>query len=41
MFSLTASKMLKETGPLFTIKNIELFFTAMGDELNKRTKEQW
>jgi len=36
-----ASKMQKETESLFTIKNIELFFTAMGDELNKRTKEQW
>jgi hypothetical protein len=36
-----ASKMFKETETLFTIKNIETYFTAMGDELNKRTKEQW
>ncbi|HNX23298.1 MAG TPA: hypothetical protein PKG60_04580 [Spirochaetota bacterium] len=36
-----ASKMLAETETLFTIKNIEMFFTAMGEELNKRTKEQW
>jgi predicted nucleic acid-binding Zn-ribbon protein len=36
-----ASKMLAETETLFTIKNIEEFFTAMGEELNRRTKEQW
>jgi uncharacterized coiled-coil protein SlyX len=36
-----ASKVLKETESIFTIKNIELFFTSMGEELNKRTKEQW
>jgi predicted nucleic acid-binding Zn-ribbon protein len=36
-----ASIMFKETETLFTIKNIETYFTAMGDELNKRTKEQW
>ena len=36
-----ASKMLAETETLFTIKNIEMFFSSMGEELNKRTKEQW
>jgi len=33
---------LKEiTETVFTNKRIESFFTLMGDELNKRTKEQW
>ena len=29
------------TENVFTEKNIESFFTKMGDELNKTTEEQW
>jgi len=36
-----AEEIQNETRVLFTITNIENFFTAMGDELNKRTREQW
>jgi len=35
-----ASKMLAETETLFTIKNLEELFPAMGKELNKWIKEQ-
>lgn len=36
-----ASKMLAETEMFLNVQNIEMFFTSMGDELQKRTKEQW
>ncbi len=36
-----ANEMKEKTDKFLTDKNIEKYFTAMGDELNKRTKEQW